>query len=104
MWHPLHVALHSGHPLLGLMHDAVEDGHLPKFLLRWWPALDAITRRNSETYMEYIDRVSANPSAKRVKLCDLNHNLSRGGGPKPSLERRYRRALERLSSGDHPHG
>lgn len=98
MMHPLHVAIHSGHPLLGLMHDAVEDGHLPRVLLRWWPSLDAITRRDTETYFDYIERVAANPAARRVKICDLQHNLTRGGGPRASLAKRYRRALARLSN------
>ncbi|MBR9765405.1 MAG: hypothetical protein GYB53_18255 [Rhodobacteraceae bacterium] len=96
MMHPLHVALHSGHPLLGLLHDTVEDGYLPKSLLRIWPALDAITRRPGEVYGDYIERVERNPKAKRVKIVDLRHNLVRSGGPSPSLEKRYRRALARL--------
>lgn len=100
MMHPLHVALHSGHPLLGLLHDTVEDGYLPKFLLKFWPALDAITRRPDETYAEYIERVAKNPPARRVKITDLRHNLSRNGGPKPSLKKRYERALQRLTSLD----
>lgn len=98
MLHPLHVALHSGHPLLGLLHDAIEDGYLPHVVLRWWPALDAITRRSGETYAAYIERVAANPAARRVKICDLRHNLSRCGGPGDSLAKRYRRALARLSN------
>lgn len=97
MRHALHVARHSGHPLLGLLHDAVEDGWLPPLVARYWPALDAITRRRGEAYAAYIERVAANPAARRVKLCDLRHNLTRGGGPGESLEKRYRRALARLS-------
>lgn len=97
MGHWLHVAIYSGHPLLGLCHDLVEDGYLPRALLRWWPALDAITRRKEETYAEYIERVAANPKAKRIKVCDLRHNLACGGGPGASLEKRYRRALARLT-------
>lgn len=98
MRHSLHVAMHSGHPVLGLLHDAVEDGYLPSILLRWWPALDAITRRDAEIYADYIERVAAHPAARRVKVCDLRHNLTRGGGPKASLAKRYRRALSRLST------
>lgn len=98
MKHPLHVALRSGHPLLGLLHDAVEDGYLPRLLLRIWPALDAITRRKSETYAEYIERVAVNPKARKVKICDLKHNLARNGGPKLTLRIRYFAALERLEA------
>ena len=97
MIHPLYVAIHSGHPLLGLLHDTVEDGYLPRALLRFWPALDASTRRPGEVYAEYIKRLSLNPKAKRVKVTDLQHNLTRGGGPNPSLQRRYLKALHRLT-------
>lgn len=96
MKHSLHVALYSGHPILGLLHDAVEDGYLPRALLRVWPGLDAITRRPGEVYADYIDRVARHPVARKVKLCDLRHNLSRGGGPHDSLRCRYERALARL--------
>lgn len=98
--HPLHVAIDSGHPFLGAFHDSVEDGYLPKWVLRFWPALDAITRRKGEVYANYIERVAKNPKARRVKIADLRHNLKRNGGPPASLEKRYRRALWRLISAD----
>ncbi|UWQ30241.1 hypothetical protein [Leisingera sp. M523] len=97
MLHSLHVAMHSGHPILGLLHDTVEDGYLPQALLRIWPGLDAITRRPGEVYADYIERCSQHPAARRVKIADLRHNLSRCGGPGASLQKRYQRALARLS-------
>lgn len=96
--HSLHVAAYSGHPALGLLHDAVEDGYLPRILCRWWSGLDAITRRPGETYAEYIERVAGHEAARAVKICDLRHNLSRGAGPSPSLRRRYERALALLAT------
>ena len=96
--HLIHVSIYSGHPILGLLHDSAEDGYFPLWALRFWPALDAITRRKTETYREYIERVATNPKARRVKLCDLRHNMSRNGGAKPSLMKRYTAALERLTS------
>ena len=98
LWHWLYVALHSGHPLLGFLHDSVEEGYRPKALLRYWPALDAITRRNGETYHDYIYRVSRNKKATRVKLTDLQHNLTRGGGPPGNLKTRYENAVVHLKS------
>lgn len=98
--HWLHVSIFSGHPLLGLLHDSVEDGYLPRCILRFWPALDAITRRKEETYSEYIERVAKNNKARKVKICDLQHNLTRNGGPNESLARRYRAALARLTASD----
>lgn len=82
---------------LGLLHDTVEDGYLPRFLLHW-PALDAITRREGEDYVAYIERVATNDRARRVKLADLAHNLSRNGGPpRHSLRDRYRWAQRHLT-------
>ena len=81
--------------LLGLAHDGVEDGWLPRCCLRW-PALDAITRRPGEPYAAYIGRVKLHPLARRVKLADLRDNMSRNGGPPGDLLRRYRAAMEVL--------
>lgn len=84
---------------LGLLHDTVEDGYLPKALLSLWPALDAITRREGEPYADYIERLSANDTATAVKLRDLQHNLSRNGGPpRESLRARYLKAQSRLGN------
>lgn len=77
------------------MHDAVEDGWWPSALA--WPALDAITRRDGETYFEYITRCRENDFARQVKLIDLRDNLNRGSGPKPSLKKRYEKAQAVLS-------
>jgi hypothetical protein len=81
--------------LTGLMHDSVEDGWWPRALA--WPTLEAVSRRESETYHCYILRVRENPKAVRVKLADLVDNLTRGGGPHESLRHRYRKALMTLT-------
>ncbi len=96
--HWLYVAWYSRHPLLGFLHDSVEDGYLPKLLLYYWPALDAITRRDGESYFTYIQRVSENKKATKVKLVDLQHNLARGGGPPGNLRLRYEDAVVYLKS------
>ena len=96
MIHPIRVAMTCNHPLLGLMHDSVEDGYWPKWLA--WPALDAITRRDGEAYADYIERVALNAAATDVKIADLRDNLSRGDGPPGSLRKRYERALQRLTN------
>lgn len=95
MLHPLKVALHFRpwtHAFwLALFHDAVEDGYAPKALLRLWPALDAITRREGEVYLSaYIPRVAAHPVALAVKRADLAENMKRAP---ESLRKRYRKAL-----------
>ena len=91
--HALRVGLTS-RSFTGLMHDSVEDGWWPAWLM--WPALDAVTRRPGEVYAEYIDRCGKHPVARRVKIADLKDNLSRGDGPPGGLAERYRRALRQL--------
>lgn len=58
-------------------------------------AIDAITRRNDESYFSYIERVSKNPIAKQIKIWDLRDNLSRRGASL-KLQERYKKALEFL--------
>lgn len=82
---------------VGLLHDTVEDGYLPKALLKW-PALDAVTRRDGETYGAFIERAAKHPVGRKVKLADLCDNLRRGvDSPRPSLRRRYLDAVEYLT-------
>lgn len=52
-----------------------------------------ITRRSSETYFQYIQRLKdfGNTPARRVKIADLHANLA--AGPSASLAKRYRKAL-----------
>lgn len=94
--HSIRVGLAS-QSITGFMHDAVENGFWPRRLM--WPELDAITRRDGEVYTDYIRRVKANPTARRVKLFDLIDNLTRGGGPSKSLRQRYLRAIYYLLEG-----
>ena len=93
--HPVRVAMHFRpwkHAFwLALFHDTVEDGYIGECLCRWWPALDAITRREGEVYQSgYIPRCMAHPVAREVKRADLAENMKRCG---PSLMRRYTRAI-----------
>ena len=84
--HPLNVSFMveaEDEKILALLHDVVEDteytfddvaelgfGHLTD-------ALDCLTRRDTETYKEYVVRISENRLATAVKIADLKHNLSR---------------------------
>lgn len=95
-----------------LLHDVVEDTGesfsglrlegVPEVVIG---AVDALTRREGETYETYVSRVSGNPIARRVKEADLicNMDLSRlGRAPSATdLERldKYRRALRLLIFG-----
>lgn len=81
--HPLRVAYfvrrHGEDAMVvALLHDVFEDTtHKPTGLtLTQLDALHAITRREGEVYRDYIERCGANPLARRVKLSDLEDNLS----------------------------
>lgn len=83
--HPLRV-MTAGQTLpekiVGVLHDAVEDSDLtlaelaesgfPKEILA---AIDAITKRDHESYDTYLERVMANAIALRVKIADMTDNM-----------------------------
>lgn len=92
--------------IVALLHDVIEDtsitlddlrdkGYSDEIIV----AIDALTRRTGETYSAYIERLSNNKLARRVKIADLRHNLQ----PErvamfgnTSLVKRYQKALRIL--------
>ncbi|MBO6164123.1 MAG: bifunctional (p)ppGpp synthetase/guanosine-3',5'-bis(diphosphate) 3'-pyrophosphohydrolase, partial [Lachnospiraceae bacterium] len=84
VFHPFHVAEQMDDEIsttVALLHDIVEDTPMTLDELRAadYPpevveAIDALSRRESERYMDYVDRLKKNPLAKKVKLADLAHN------------------------------
>ena len=84
--HPERVAGRLEDPaaqVVGWLHDTVEDTTLTlaEIEVQFGPetatAVDAISRRDGETWNDYLDRVAANPIARAVKISDLidNSNL-----------------------------
>lgn len=81
--HALQVASRVAWPstagwLTGLLHDAIEDGGVTADDLHeaFVPpdvvtAVEVLTRRQDETYADYIGRVAENPLARAVKLADI---------------------------------
>lgn len=68
--------------IVSILHDVIEDsdmtlGYLSElgFSKSVVEALDALTKRAREDYMDFITRVSENLIATRVKIEDLTHNL-----------------------------
>lgn len=65
------------------LHDVVEDSpawtfdrlRAEGFSEAVVAAVDCLTRREDESYEAYIDRLSVNPLARRVKLADLDDNM-----------------------------
>lgn len=112
IFHPLRVMFRLESELeqtVGILHDVVEDSDLTLNDLRglgYSPevveALDGVTRRENETYDEFVERSLAHPVSRRVKVADLEDNmdLRRVSGElgEKDCERmkRYRRAWERL--------
>lgn len=72
--------------IAAVLHDIVEDcgWTLDQLHAQGFPepaiqAIDSVTRRDSETYEEFVLRAKADPIGRRVKLADLadNSDLSR---------------------------
>jgi (p)ppGpp synthase/HD superfamily hydrolase len=83
--HPLRVMMRLSGPderMAALLHDAVEDSEISLQRLReegFSPevvgAVEALTKRPGEDYEAFIERVTRNPLAIRVKIADLQDNI-----------------------------
>lgn len=81
---------------IALLHDVCEDSDMYSldnlrdlFGDTVADALDAITRRDDESYFEYIFRLKHNEIARTVKIADLIHNSDRQsayGGHQPFID------------------
>lgn len=95
--------------IVAVLHDVVEDAPaFPLEKLRTMGfsedvllALNCLTKREGESYEDFIDRVKENDVARRVKMADLEHNMD----PSRLIEitatdrvrlEKYRRAREQL--------
>ncbi len=86
--------------LVGLLHDAIEDGALDELTVKRSnlhpdiiEVIMVITRNEGEQYGDYIKRVSGNKLATIVKIADLEANLARMDFEHESLKFRYTVAL-----------
>ena len=89
---------------VAVLHDVVEDTPwtFDRLKAEGFPddilsALDCVTRREGETYDEFVKRSATNTIARRVKLADLEDNMDLRRIPEVTpkdLERltRYRKA------------
>lgn len=125
--HQGQVDTHNGHPyiehpfrvmnagqtlqekIVGILHDVIEDTawtldrlKAEGFSREIIEGVDALSRRNDETYDDYVRRLENNPLAVRVKLNDLTDNMDIRrwdeitDGELPRL-RRYLNAYKRLT-------
>jgi (p)ppGpp synthase/HD superfamily hydrolase len=113
--HPLRVMFRltgETEQIVGILHDVVEDSDTTLDDLRQMgyseeivTALDHVTRRESETYEEFVQRSLQNPLARRVKQADLEDNMDvRRLSDSPTRQElsrvaRYRRAWAKMTGG-----
>ena len=111
--HPERVASRLSTPeeqVVGWLHDTVEDTEVTiaeiekEFGPETAAAVDAVSRRDGETWSEYLDRVQENPIARAVKISDLIDNSNLGRIPVVTMkdvkrQAKYNKALERLVGG-----
>ncbi len=109
IFHPLAVAEMMGDDeyavCVALLHDIIEDTPMTIHQLscmRFPPeiveAVEALTRRPNEAYMDYLSRLQLNDLARKVKLGDLKHNSDLGrlrdvDKEALSLHKRYQKAI-----------
>ena len=93
--------------IVAYLHDTVEDTSVTLEQIRGEfgdiiaDAVALMTRDESVEYMDYVKKIAENPLARKVKICDLTHNMdiSRVTNPKPYHYKRvekYKKAYEYL--------
>lgn len=111
--HPLRVMLRQGDTerrVAAVLHDVVEDGDVTLTAIRAIfgdavaCAVDALTRRDGESYDDFVARCAADPIARDVKRDDIadNLDLSRLSAPTErdyARAEKYRKALRLLDDG-----
>lgn len=110
--HPLRVMMTRENEIeriCAVLHDVVEDSDITFDDLRREgfsedviQVLDCLTKRVSESYDEFIDRVLVNETACRVKLADLHDNMDIYRIANPTEKdrermKKYRKAADRIS-------
>lgn len=67
--------------VVAVLHDVVEDADYTlddigqEFGSDVRDAVDALTKRDGESYIDFVERATGNPIAKRVKIADIEDNM-----------------------------
>lgn len=86
VFHPYHLAEQMDDEIsccVAMLHDVAEDTEVTlDELAKEFPqevieALKLLTHEKGTDYFEYVRRIKENPTAKKVKLADLAHNMDR---------------------------
>ncbi|HEV2733588.1 MAG TPA: HD domain-containing protein [Longimicrobiaceae bacterium] len=111
--HPLRMMFRvetDAEKIVAVLHDVVEDTAwtLDGLRAEGFPedvvaAVDHLTRRESESYEEFVRRAAAHPVARRVKIADLEDNMDvrrTGTVTQKDVDRltRYHRAWRSLTA------
>lgn len=111
--HPLRVMQSCNSDLekiCAVLHDVIEDTNISLdelkeegFSEEVLVVLDLLTKKDQEDYSTFIDRISKNETACRVKIADLQDNMNLSRIESPSMEdkkrvEKYMDAFERLHS------
>ena len=99
--HPLRVMFRlesENERIVGILHDVVEDTPITFAQLRQMgyseeviEGVDGVTRREKETYAQFIERSQQNRLSCRVKIADLEDNMDLRRLPRDLTERDYER-------------
>jgi len=91
--------------ITAMLHDVVEDTPWTIEDLRKegfgediLAAVDLLTRREGQVYLDYVRGAKINPIARAVKLADLAHHLHRAESLSESHKERYIKAKEILEN------
>jgi (p)ppGpp synthase/HD superfamily hydrolase len=84
--HPLRMMMRmesEAAMMAAVLHDVVEDSEWTLEQLRGegfseevLQAVDCLTRRDGESYDDFVARAQSNPIARRVKIADLEDNMN----------------------------
>jgi (p)ppGpp synthase/HD superfamily hydrolase len=109
--HPLRLMLGMAteeERIVAVLHDVIEDSAVTLddlkragFRARVLAAVDCLTRRDGETYDDYVTRAGSRALARRVKLADLKDNMRMRrttglAAKEPARMQRYLKAYRRL--------
>ena len=109
--HPLRVMLRmrtEEERIVAILHDLIEDTYWTFEQLRdegfskdIVDAIDSVTKREGETYNDFVDRAGRNAIGRRVKLADLEDNSDLSRIAKPTQKdyqrlEKYRLAIQRI--------
>ncbi len=96
--------------IAAVLHDLLEDTEWRRedllregFAPATVDAIVALTRQDGESYEAFVERAGSHPSARRVKLADLEDNMDLSRIPHPTEKdqarmRKYRQAYRRINA------